>query len=251
MTKKNAAAPPAGGFPALDFERPLVTVDVAVFTLAASGLQVLLVQRPHGGDEPCPGSWALPGGFVDVQRDNSLEDCALRKLREKTAIASPYLEQVGSRGGRTRDPRGWSATHVYFALLPHAELQPGRGGNAADVGWFDIQLDGSVPGAGVLAFDHDELLRHAMERLQSKVEYTSLPAFLLTEPFTLPQLQGAYEAVLGRRLDRSAFRRRALSMPHFLREAGVIHTGAPRAPQGYVLEHREAPLVFPRTFEPR
>lgn len=238
--------PPLAAFP-----RPLVTVDVVVLTLAPQGLQILLVQRPNTTGEPFPGCWALPGGFVDVERDADLQSCALRKLCEKTAVVSPYLEQVGSWGGRGRDPRGWSTTHVYFALLPQCTLQLDRGGNAADVRWFDITLDGSVPGAGLLAFDHGELVVKALQRVQSKVEYTSLPAFLLPQPFTLPQLQEAYERVLGRALDRSAFRRRALAVPGFLRPAGVIQTGAPRAPQGYALENAETPLLFPRSFEPR
>ena len=245
---------PAGSSAAtspMNFPRPLATVDVVILTLGASGLRVLLVQRPGGGDEPFPKAWALPGGFVDVQKDADLQACALRKLHEKTAVRSTYLEQVGSWGARARDPRGWSITCVYFALLPQSALHIGKGGNAADVGWFDVEPDGTVPTAGPLAFDHERLLTAAWQRIQSKVEYTSLPAFLLSEPFTLPQLQQAYELVLGRELDRSAFRRRALSMPGFLREAGVLRTGAPRAPMGYELIDRQQPMVFPRAFEPR
>lgn len=235
----------------MNFPRPLATVDVVILRLGANGLRVLLVQRPGGADEPFPHAWALPGGFVDVQQDTDLQACALRKLHEKTAVRSTYLEQVGSWGGRARDPRGWSTTCVYFALLPPTALQIGKGGNAADVSWFEVEADGAVPTAGPLAFDHDVLLAAALQRLQSKVEYTSLPAFLLPEPFTLPQLQHAYELVLGRELDRSAFRRRALAMPGFLRPAGVQNTGAPRAPMGYELIDREQPTVFPRAFEPR
>jgi 8-oxo-dGTP diphosphatase len=175
----------------------------------------------------------------------------MRKLYEKTGVVSPYLEQVGSWGGLTRDPRGWSVTCVYLALVSQAAQTLNKGGNAADLRWFDVALNGSVPAAAPLAFDHGDLLAAALQRLQSKVEYTSLPAFLLPEPFTLPQLQRAYELVLGRELDRSAFRRRATAMPGFLREAGIIHTGAPRAPMGYVLQSRERPIVFPRTFESR
>ncbi|MCI0347520.1 MAG: DNA mismatch repair protein MutT, partial [Chloroflexi bacterium] len=50
-------------------------------------------------------------------RPADLEAAARRKLREKTGVRSPYLEQLGSFGDARRDPRGWSATHVYFALL--------------------------------------------------------------------------------------------------------------------------------------
>ena len=240
----------SGTTDSLNFPRPLATVDVVILTLGASGLRVLLVQRPAGAGEPFPKAWALPGGFVDVQQDADLQACALRKLYEKTAVRNTYLEQVGSWGGRARDPRGWSTTCVYFALLPQSALQLGKGGNAADVGWFDIE-EGAVPTAEPLAFDHERLLAAAWQRLQSKVEYTSLPAFLLDEPFTLPQLQQAYESVLGRELDRSAFRRRALAMPEFLRAVGVVQNGAPRAPMGYELIDRQQPMVFPRAFEPR
>ncbi|WGS23884.1 MULTISPECIES: NUDIX domain-containing protein [unclassified Bradyrhizobium] len=77
-----------------------------------------MVQRPKTESEPFPGSWALPGGFVDIAGDRDLEACAVRKLKDKTGVVSPYLEQLGSWGSATRDPRGWSATHAYFALLP-------------------------------------------------------------------------------------------------------------------------------------
>jgi 8-oxo-dGTP diphosphatase len=70
---------------------------------------VLLVRRPDGAEEPFPGHWALPGGFVDVARDNTLIDCSRRKLQEKTGVAAPYLEQLGSDqegGQRLREGRG-------------------------------------------------------------------------------------------------------------------------------------------------
>jgi len=95
-----------------DFPRPFTTVDVLIFTVIDDALKLLLVQRPSDTSEPFPGQWALPGGFVDVDLDADLEACARRKLREKTGVASPYLEQLGSWGGAARDPRGWSATHA-------------------------------------------------------------------------------------------------------------------------------------------
>lgn len=234
-----------------DIARPLVTVDVVIFTLIDGALQVLLVQRSRQDSEPFPGLWALPGGFVDVVQDEDLRACALRKLREKTEVDSPYLEQLGSWGGRQRDPRGWSVTQVYFALLPWASLQPRKGANAADVKWFAVDTAVTAPAGDGLAFDHALILSAAVERLRSKVEYTSLPAFLLAEPFTLPQLQQVYEIVMGRRVDKSAFRTRALAAPDFLEEVGPQATGAPRAPMGYRLKNREQPVTFPRTFQLR
>ena len=241
--KKNVAPPPS----APDFPRPYTTVDVVIFTVLDGALQVLLVQRPSHADDPFPSLWALPGGFVNVDLDADLAACAQRKLREKTGVDSPYLEQLGSWGGAVRDPRGWSATHVYFALISAADLALTKGANAADVAWFDVdELLAATP----LAFDHSQILATAVERLRSKVEYTSLPAFLLAEPFTLPQLQQVYEIVLGRAVDKSGFRTRMLAA-NFLLEAGHVEGPSNRPAMGYRLADRSGPVVFPRTFSPR
>ncbi|WP_341891563.1 NUDIX domain-containing protein [Variovorax sp. YR752] len=240
MSGKTPHLPPDQGHP-----RPFSTVDLAIFTVLDDRLKVLLVQRPDGRDEPFPGRWALPGGFVDMARDADLAACARRTLHDKTGVDSPYLEQLGSWGGAARDPRGWSATHVYLALMPAGGVVLERGGNAADVRWFEV--DGRLP---PLAFDHGEILRAAVERLRSKVEYTSLPAFLLAEPFTLPQLQRIYEIVLGRPVDKSGFRTRVLASD-LLEAEGTVASDTGRAALGFRLRDRSAPVVFPRTFSPR
>jgi 8-oxo-dGTP diphosphatase len=232
---------------------PQTTVDVVIFTVLDDALQVLLVQRAHATartTEPYPGLWALPGGFVNPALDHDLLACAGRKLLEKTGIVSPYLEQLGSWGNATRDPRGWSATHAYFSLISAAEMRLTKGVNTADVAWFQadevLQRSPHTP-EKPLAFDHQHILQTAVERLRSKVEYTSLPAYLLLEPFTLPQLQHIYEVVLGRPIDKSAFRTRMLGA-NFLSEVGTLTTTARRSPMGYRLKNREYPMVFARTF---
>lgn len=224
----------------LEFDRPLVTVDVVIFSVVNDQLCVLLVRRPEGKDEPFPGRWALPGGFVDVHQDASLLACAERKLLAKTGVASPYLEQLGSWGDARRDPRGWSSTHAYFALIPQPE--------AADGGTPVTEWVPCDPATRRrLAFDHNTILGAAIERLRGKVEYTSLPAFLLPEPFTLPQLQRVYEVVLGRALDKSAFRKRMLDAD-YLAETGMVTGDHGRPAMGYRLRERERATVFPRSF---
>lgn len=231
-----------------DFPRPLTTVDVAILTIREGRLCVLLVKRPDAEGEPFPGRWALPGGFVDVARDVDLEACALRKLHDKTGVESPYLEQLGSWGSATRDPRGWSATHVYFALIASTRLEISAGGNAADTAWFEVDGDGVSPR---LAFDHKAILAAALERIRAKVEYTSLPAHLVEEPFALSDLQRAYEIVLGRPVNKAAFRTRVLD------SGSVISTGEFRGGQARPAElYRHASgsdsiTYFPRTFSPR
>jgi ADP-ribose pyrophosphatase YjhB (NUDIX family) len=228
-----------------EFVLPLTTVDVVILTIRQSRLQVLLVRRPDDAADPFPGAWALPGGFVDVDRDDTLEACALRKLQEKTSVRSPYLEQLGSWGGANRDPRGWSATHVYFALLPSSELDLAPGGNASDVRWAPVTDHGvGVP----LAFDHAAILRTALDRVRGKTEYTSLAIHLLPREFTLTELQRAFEIVLGRPLEKKSFRTRILAADvlqpvHQLRETG-------RRPAQLYRAKRKGQLVyFPRALE--
>jgi ADP-ribose pyrophosphatase YjhB (NUDIX family) len=226
-------------------KQPLATVDVAIFAAAEDALQVLLVQRPHTAGEPFPGLWALPGGFVDVERDADLESCALRKLKEKTGVSSPYLEQLGSWGNAKRDPRGWSATHVYVALIPYEAATAGA--NAADARWFPVTNSGVKVR---LAFDHAEILSAALGRLRGKVEYTSLPAFLLPKEFTLTDLQRAYELVLDRKLEKSAFRTRVLGAG-LVEPVGKTREGPNRPAQMYRLRNPRRPVYFARTFSPR
>ena len=202
---------------------------------------MLLVHRPDTADEPFANHWALPGGFVDVHSHVTLLDCALRKLREKTGVATSYLEQLGSWGGATRDPRGWSATHCFYALIPAAvQLKTGGVGAAQ---WFGV--DAAL--GTTLAFDHNLLLAAALLRLRSKVEYTSLPAFLLNEPFTLPALQRTFEVVLARSIDKSAFCKRMLD-GQFMEEAGILPGAQGRPAGGYRLRDRSQAAVFPRPF---
>jgi 8-oxo-dGTP diphosphatase len=178
----------------------LVTVDTAIFALRDDDLQVLLVKRKHS---PFEGMWAIPGGFVEM--DETLEAAARRELQEETGLTGVYLEQLYTFGDPGRDPRGRSITVVYFAALPAGSVAPRAGDDAAEVGWWSIY---HLP---PLAFDHAKILHYALTRLRYKLEYTAVGFSLLPEEFTLPQLQAAYEIVLGVKLDKRNFRRKILS----------------------------------------
>lgn len=193
--------------PAYTYEhpRPALTVDVIIFSLRDNRLQVLLVQR---GEPPYRGMWALPGGFVHM--DESLEDAALRELREETGLQEPYLEQLYTYGNPNRDPRGRVVTVAYFALIAaDAPVRPEGGEDAAQAAWFPLN---ELPS---LAFDHGEIIAYALRRLRYKLEYTAAGFELLPGEFTLTEIQQTYEMILGEKLDKRNFRRRIL-------EAGVI-----------------------------
>ncbi|MCA9970761.1 MAG: NUDIX hydrolase [Anaerolineales bacterium] len=190
------------------YERPSVTVDVVIFSLAADDLKVLLIKRKH---KPFAGMWAIPGGFVRMHE--SLEEAAVRELAEETNVTDVYMEQLYTFGQPDRDPRTRVITVAYFALVPHDAIHHRPGDDAAETGWFSMfQLP-------ELAFDHHDILDYALTRLRYKLEYTAVGFELLPDEFTLSELQKAYETILQEPLDKRNFRRKILSA-EILQETG-------------------------------
>ena len=221
------------------FDRPSFTVDLVIFTVRDDHLQTLLVKR---SEHPAKGCWALPGGFIDIQQDASIEACAKRKLIEKTGVTAPYLEQLKTYGSCERDPRHWTATTVYFALMASDAVS--LSSNQEDVRWMPIQGD-SVGFA--LAFDHSKILADAVERLRSKLEYTHIAVHLLPETFTLPELQKTYEIILQEPLDKSSFRRRVTQADMLEEISGKQREGSGRPAQLYRFRQYEKQTFFPRS----
>ncbi|MCZ9352521.1 NUDIX hydrolase [Streptomyces sp. Alain-F2R5] len=189
------------------FEPFAVTVDLAVLTLRADALHVLLVER---GQEPYAGRWALPGGFL--LPEESAETAARRELAEETGLADVtglHLEQLRTYSEPDRDPRMRVVSVAFAALLPHPP-EPHGGGDASQARW--VPYDAAVG----LAFDHDRILADARQRVGAKLEYTCLATAFCPAEFTLGELQQVYETVWGTALDRPNFRRKVLATPGFV-----------------------------------
>ncbi|MGB0129293.1 MAG: NUDIX domain-containing protein [Rhodocyclaceae bacterium] len=178
----------------------ICTVDVVLLTLQHGSLKLALLKRDH---EPFKGVLALPGGYIHAHEDLDARDAAARVLKTKTGVESPYLEQLASFSGPARDPRGWSVSIAYYALVASEVVEA--------AGVAPIKL-AAVDKGLALPFDHKQIVDTAVARLRSKSQYSSLPCHLAGETFTLPQLQRIYEALMGEPLNKVSFRRKVDEM---------------------------------------
>ena len=192
-----------------------LAVDLAVLTVRADQLQILLVER---GIEPYRGRLALPGGFLQSKQED-LDIAAARELAEETGIEASqlHLEQLRTYGDPARDPRGRVVTVCYLAVMPNLPL-PKAGGDAKAARWAPVAqvLDGRVP----VAFDHRAIIADAVERARSRLEYTSLGAAFCPPTFTIGELRRVYEIVWSRTLDPRNFHRKITKTANF-----VVSTG--------------------------
>lgn len=224
-----------------DYDVPLTTVDMAIFSIIHSQLQVLVVKR---AEYPAKERWALPGGFIDVHLDADLDATARRKLHEKTGVDTPYLEQVASFGSATRDPRGWSVTITYMALLPAKDIELEKNNSLEQLKWQPVDSVDSLK----LAFDHEKIFSVCYQRLLAKVQYSSLPINLLPKAFTLTELQETFEIILATKLEKKSFRKRVLDSG-ILEETGEVKKGNNRPAKLYRGLEQGKDHIFPRRLE--
>jgi 8-oxo-dGTP diphosphatase len=197
-TKTTDPGVPAGYDPS-EFPAFAVTVDIVIVTIADSRLRALLVRR---GVPPFEGMWAIPVGFK--RPTETLDEAAIRELREETAVGAKTLRQFGAYGDPGRDPRMNVVTVAYFAVLREVGDVAG-GTDAADAALLPVSdvLDGKLE----LAFDHALIVRDAVERVRADLELTGIATAFVGPTFTLAELRAVYETVWGVQLDAANFRR--------------------------------------------
>ncbi|MBR6707604.1 MAG: NUDIX hydrolase [Clostridia bacterium] len=193
-----------------------VAVDLMILTYGEGKLRLLLSRRIN---PPFDGLWALPGRFVALEE--SAEDAARRLMEEMLPIGNAYLEQLYTFTQVGRDPRGRVISVGYLAIVSAGGLDGKLAGTPLHR--FDIDTscpdpiltgeDGRRLGKEELAFDHESIIRMGITRLQGKLDYTSIGFRFLrdTECFSLGELQDVHEAILGKKLDDSNFRRGILA----------------------------------------
>jgi 8-oxo-dGTP diphosphatase len=206
------------GYDVGKYPRPSVTADIAVFTAVEGRLAVLLVKRR---DHPFIGTWAMPGGFVNVEEE--IEQAAARELMEETGVSCEMF-QLGAYGGVHRDPRTRVITVAHIALMPEGSVCPKAGDDAADAALFTLEEYVAKPHeAGVrhsLTLKHGEKLLFVCVLVREESKGLGMSRTLLTGDLasdhslilfdalcrlrTLPK-----EAVLARLLGRTNGEKRA------------------------------------------
>lgn len=197
-----------------------LAVDLVILTVRDRSFQVLLIER---GNPPFAGQLALPGGFL--RPGESIVAAAARELLEETALdaRSLHLEQVGAYGNPDRDPSGRVVSVPYLAIAPNLPT-PVAGSDATEAQWRPVEPVLASPGK--LAFDHDDILRDAVEQARRQLEYTPLATRFCGETFTIGELRDVYELVWGMRLDPRNFNRKVTRTDGFL-----LPTDAKRTPE--------------------
>jgi 8-oxo-dGTP diphosphatase len=163
-----------------------------IFGFDGVSIKVLLIQR---GIEPFKGKWAFPGGFMNI--DETVEDCAKRELEEETGLKNASVEQFYTFSDVNRDPRERVITVAHYALVRLSEVKGGD--DALMARWFSMN---EIPS---LAFDHELILRMAVNRLKERICFEPISFELLPELFTMTELQNLYEAILEIKFDRRNF----------------------------------------------
>jgi 8-oxo-dGTP diphosphatase len=189
------------------YEKAANTADVCICRLNEGNLQILLIKRSF---HPFKGKWAIPGGFLNVGKNESLAQAALRELYEETKVTGVTLRQLKTYSKPERDPRDVVITTMFYALISprqfeSMEIDVNASGesDAKEYRWFDIK---SLPSD--LAFDHEDIIRDLKEEFLLMVQNSTIAFQLVDEEFTWKELQTSYEALLGKRVTDQNFARK-------------------------------------------
>jgi len=195
-----------------------ISVDSVIFGYTEGELKVALIKRKKS---PFIGKWAIPGGFME--KNETVEETALRELKEETGIEDVYLEQFHVFNKPGRDPRGPTITIALFALIQSDSRHLTASEDASKAKWWPAY---KIPS---LAFDHDEIYAKALEALRVALRTRPLAFELLPKQFTLTHLQDLYEQVFGIALDKRNFRKKIAKMD-FIRASGSKTEGERHRP---------------------
>jgi ADP-ribose pyrophosphatase YjhB (NUDIX family) len=174
-------------------DQVLLAVDCIIFGFNGENLKILLIKRNF---EPEQGKWSLIGGFL--KKNENLDQAANRVLETLTGLSDIYMEQLYTHSKIDRDPGERTISVSYYALID-VESHHFEGIQLESAKWFDLKK------APSLIFDHNEMVKKAILRLRRRALTKPIGFELLTDKFTMRQLQNLYESILDKKLDKRNF----------------------------------------------
>ena len=225
---------------------PHLAYDSVIFGFNGVQLKILILEYHNTG------YFALPGGFV--KHDENVDDAVKRGLRERTGLDNIYLEQFHTFGGVSRvapnimrtileangyvvEDDNWMLDRfisiAYYALINFNDVDPMPDELSDSINWYAI--DELPP----LMMDHRKITEKALETLRDNLDKKLIGMNLLPEKFTMKELQKVYEAILGEKLQRTAFQRKMLGKDILLRHEKLYAGGAHKAPYLYSFNKKE------------
>ncbi|RZM22116.1 MAG: NUDIX hydrolase [Pedobacter sp.] len=198
---------------------PHLSIDPVIFGYHDQQLKILLLKWI--GYE----GWGLPGGFI--LRQEPLSEAANRILYERTSLKDIFLQQFYTFGDspyrlEERSPRELSEKYgfadegswlfertlsiSYFALVDYSKVNVTTDFFTKDYQWCDT---GGIP---ALLFDQNEVVDKALATLRRQLYHEPIGYNLLPEKFTLPEIHGLYETILGKKLDQRNFVKKLVTL---------------------------------------
>ncbi|MCM4157292.1 NUDIX domain-containing protein [Gramella sp. AN32] len=174
-------------------DKILLAVDCIIFGFDKEDLKILLIKRDF---EPEKGKWSLMGGFL--RKQENLDQAADRILVTLTGIHNVYMEQLHSYSKIDRDPAERTISVAYYALI-NIEDHNEELIEQYSAKWFKVSESPK------LIFDHDIMVKNAINRLRYKTSKEPIGFELLPPKFTMRQLQKLYESILDEKIDKRNF----------------------------------------------
>ena len=226
---------------------PGISIDCVVIGFDLNQLNILLLKMKESGH------WMLPGGFV--QKDEDMDRAASRILEERTGINLPYLKQFhtfGDLNRRENKPLFDSATPL---AQQFKELIPWLEHRFISTGYLSlVDMRSSKPAPDILSesctwkalkslpdliYDHNKIVRKAVEQIRNQINYLPIGISLLPEKFTMKEYQILYEEILQKKLDRANFQKKMLKLDFLDRHEKQLTGGAHKAPFLYAFNREK------------
>jgi ADP-ribose pyrophosphatase YjhB (NUDIX family) len=227
---------------------PHLSIDCVIFGYHSNQLKILLTKwKDLKG-------WSLPGGYIG--KTESLEESASRILKERTCLKKIHLQQFKTFGAIDRvtpqnmntnllgleyqiDPSrlAWMSDRMlsigFYSLVEYSKVAPLPDFLSDECVWWDIH---EVP---ELFFDHNLIVDEALKTLRLHIYHQPIGIKLLPEKFTLPELQGLYETILGKKLDRRNFQKKIMSLGILIKLEEFKSIGPHRSPVLYKFDKQK------------